>query len=1580
MAKKWLSMILSIAMLLSCISGITLFTAAAAEPYAWFDTADGECTYDGVAVQEVYYDWEDPVAEEYGVRLSDGGKFVFGGELLAGVPAEQSVTLVLKYYIDGDITGTMFSYRIGDGNGEVGMAEDVAVTADDLVKNEVGTLYITLTEEDKAIATVEGDYFYVYVTGGADCADSVYIQSAKVVDTACDAMDDADAFHAYMLANELNTKLVGVRDATDFEEGYTGDVKCVTCDATLKAGEPIPATSDLPTPYAWLDTNGGVLTTNRTVSATGESGSLDVLPIPGTDEYGIRLNGDWSGFWLDAAFANDVPAGKSVTMVVEYYVDKDFVPTDGNQMFRYQAYPGWQGGNSAPDGNAWTNIYTTGLSGKQDAVFYYTFTEADRAAIGDGAACFAVVGCSWGANAVYIKSMRLVDTAYVNVANDTAYAYIDFTEQAVCEYYPDIKATTSKDVTLMVQDRWNFALSGAVLAADKTQNKPVYIRVKMKDTWPHASVDLDQFERYGGEGVERWAYNNTAWAEREQYRTISLTDGVGGILLPETSFTNGNNGGSLRIGMDAAPHLERIEFYDVQTFCKDANATADGIAEIHAVLLNNNVNIEKVGREEATEEKEGYTGDTVCLTCGTVLAEGVTIPMIDPNRPLASLDTAGGTLTLNGCTVSAQGNGNTDVVAIGDTGEYGIKLPADWHGFNMENLSLVGAAGDVAMLIEYYTDKAMDDNWRMFRYKINDRNHVDVMGATHSLVSGKSGLVYHIFTEAELAAIGDNSFIFRLMACDVGADVTYIQSVKLVSADVLDIETDAGYGYIDFTPQAITPVYPEALIPPTYLMGYADMEKSAESPDRDWLYRYITVSGDLLAQNNASRPVYIKLYAAEGYENDTVTIGAVECTAGVFGNDAVVQMTDGVGGVFLPAATFTNGLNGIASLRMRWEEAAKIRRIEILNSAEYCGRDDADAALVTQFHEGFLSNRVNVNLVGKLDPTEEEEGYTGDVYCATCNTKLQDGTSVPKLEASDLPAPYAYFDTTNGTLKVGGTTLTNQGVNPVPLPIGGSGEYGIKLTGDWQGFGMQGMSLPTDKELTVVIEYYVDDPLPHSMQLFRYQAYANMPGETLPDGSDSHWNDIFSDLDNIKSRQSALLTYTLTPEAVAAINSGDIFSIRGCAAGTNVAYIQSVRIIDSAYMAGGTDPGYDYIRFEEEPLCAYYPDITGVPSAGITVIQTHEGDDPENGEAIRYAYFKVTRALAAEGQIFRPVVIRFTFKENSTIEQFDWQYQGARRADPPNGSEWSHQSSAVQDGVVEVVLHTACFANELNGLGSFRVSNRASNAILDNLLMVEVVALADMSALQALVDGVEDAVVGKTRASADAYRALVAEKAALLEDMWTTDEDVAAAVAEIEAAAARMVDCLHDGETKLVGATAVSGHVVPGYTGDVCCAECNALLEEGEVIPAHETEIRNIKEPTCKEPGNTGDRWCLDCDELVTAGKAIMQLPHEWDEGVVTKPATPAEKGELTVTCTVCGDTKITRLDFKAGLGDVDENGKVDSTDARLVLQFAVKKIAPSALNLKVADVDGNGKVDSTDARLVLQYAVKKITKFPTSA
>jgi len=66
--------------------------------------------------------------------------------------------------------------------------------------------------------------------------------------------------------------------------------------------------------------------------------------------------------------------------------------------------------------------------------------------------------------------------------------------------------------------------------------------------------------------------------------------------------------------------------------------------------------------------------------------------------------------------------------------------------------------------------------------------------------------------------------------------------------------------------------------------------------------------------------------------------------------------------------------------------------------------------------------------------------------------------------------------------------------------------------------------------------------------------------------------------------------------------------------------------------------------------------------------------------------------------------------------------------------------------------------------------------------------------------------------------------------------------------------------------------------------------------------------------------------------------------------------------------------------GDVNGDGKIDTTDARLVLQYIVQKITSDGLDLQAADVNRDGAVNTVDARLILQYIVKKIGVFPTES
>ena len=63
-------------------------------------------------------------------------------------------------------------------------------------------------------------------------------------------------------------------------------------------------------------------------------------------------------------------------------------------------------------------------------------------------------------------------------------------------------------------------------------------------------------------------------------------------------------------------------------------------------------------------------------------------------------------------------------------------------------------------------------------------------------------------------------------------------------------------------------------------------------------------------------------------------------------------------------------------------------------------------------------------------------------------------------------------------------------------------------------------------------------------------------------------------------------------------------------------------------------------------------------------------------------------------------------------------------------------------------------------------------------------------------------------------------------------------------------------------------------------------------------------------------------------------------------------------------------------LGDVNQDGSINSADALLVLQFSVGNIFLNNAQQKAADVNCNNSIDSADALKILQYSVGIITDF----
>ncbi len=119
----------------------------------------------------------------------------------------------------------------------------------------------------------------------------------------------------------------------------------------------------------------------------------------------------------------------------------------------------------------------------------------------------------------------------------------------------------------------------------------------------------------------------------------------------------------------------------------------------------------------------------------------------------------------------------------------------------------------------------------------------------------------------------------------------------------------------------------------------------------------------------------------------------------------------------------------------------------------------------------------------------------------------------------------------------------------------------------------------------------------------------------------------------------------------------------------------------------------------------------------------------------------------------------------------------------------------------------------------------------------------------------------------------------------------------------------------------------------------------------------------------------INLEEYTPDSVAVYAYAKMEAKALLEKEDATAE--ELQAALTALRTALIPQPEYDYTLGDVDANGGVDSSDARMVLQAAVSKVTLDETQQLAADVDGDNKVDSSDARWILQYAVKKVTAFP---
>lgn len=160
-------------------------------------------------------------------------------------------------------------------------------------------------------------------------------------------------------------------------------------------------------------------------------------------------------------------------------------------------------------------------------------------------------------------------------------------------------------------------------------------------------------------------------------------------------------------------------------------------------------------------------------------------------------------------------------------------------------------------------------------------------------------------------------------------------------------------------------------------------------------------------------------------------------------------------------------------------------------------------------------------------------------------------------------------------------------------------------------------------------------------------------------------------------------------------------------------------------------------------------------------------------------------------------------------------------------------------------------------------------------------------------------------------------------------------------------------------------------------------------------EISAIK-ATCTTDGRTAGKYCADCGKVFQESKTVKAAGHTWSAANCTKPQTcrgcGITEGEalghdyeldldnekttdtlIVYKCPYCSDEIYVTVKPKPKYeqGDVNQDGKVNASDARLTLRYSAQLKEFTKEQLALADMNADGKVNAIDARLILRKSAQ---------
>ncbi len=167
-----------------------------------------------------------------------------------------------------------------------------------------------------------------------------------------------------------------------------------------------------------------------------------------------------------------------------------------------------------------------------------------------------------------------------------------------------------------------------------------------------------------------------------------------------------------------------------------------------------------------------------------------------------------------------------------------------------------------------------------------------------------------------------------------------------------------------------------------------------------------------------------------------------------------------------------------------------------------------------------------------------------------------------------------------------------------------------------------------------------------------------------------------------------------------------------------------------------------------------------------------------------------------------------------------------------------------------------------------------------------------------------------------------------------------------------------------------------------------------KAVVEKEKEIKNIRLLTENDIEVKVESETLEINKTTQISVNKIQVQEETedikditytsnDDTVVSVSAdgviTALKPGKVTITVTINGDIhKTLTIEVPSILGDINYDGRIDSADASLALEYNVNNKALDEKQIALADVNQDGRVNSQDASLILQMNVGLITEFPT--